>query len=316
MATELNYSDETIDKIDFELLKLYNASQNKTEYQFFDFYDELIKFNKYVLKDGSRKEYFDLQASQYKSVFRDLMFTVSMWLGTKYISYDPINRILKTEETTSLSKVVSIKVELIERKINKESEHNFFKENIDEFILNPSSMHGVVKYNYLLIGCKSINKELRYMNLSKIEFDLLFKDYSIDPNERITFEKYIKRLPAIKKHLSDKSETTDCLAGSNESNTDKECIVDDILKKMFGVIKPNDLTNLKRHLRGYKGFIENLSLDYIGTRTGLEAHSKELKDAGIDRTELLNVLVKHVRYKKNTWSPSVKYTLEQLKHKI
>ncbi len=222
METELNYSDQIIEKIDNELLNLYYASQKKTEYQFFDFYKALQTFNKSVLKEGGREKYFKLRAKQFRDVFSDLLFTESKVSFYETKRYNPNSRIERIKVTTCITNEVGRKRSYIVNKVDDEMRHEYLKNNIENLKEKTSNEIRVNKYNYLLEGIQIIDQHLGWERFFKIGFDALFINYNLDIRHGITFEGYIKGLQFQKEELQAGNPTKPTLTGFQSSLTDPQ----------------------------------------------------------------------------------------------
>ena len=166
MSIASTEADLIIEKIDQELLKLYYASQNKTEYQFFDFDQAFKVFNELVLKEGIKIEFHD--CSKYS---------------------------VDSEEFKNFNKIREIKLnknpkyEYYERKM-----YHFFRIFCNLMFSNELINHKLVnKYNFMLDGCAVINKPLKWEEEFKVSLEYLqweFWDYSY----LIDFDEYIKQV--------------------------------------------------------------------------------------------------------------------------
>ena len=231
MENELNI---TVDNINNELLKLYFASQNKTEYQFYDFHKALQLFNEIVLKEGGISEYSKFKAKQYFDVFKDLLFTESKSVWGEYISYDPKNRILKLKSITYITNKIGTIESIIEEKIYVEWKHEYLLKNIENLKQSPTKPISTNKYNYILENCKIKTIDIEQIDIKhylfegnfKDGFDTLFNDYSLDTRSGITFEAYIKTLLFEKEQQTGKP-TKPPLVGI------KTNLKNDKLKKLF-----------------------------------------------------------------------------------
>jgi len=88
---------------------------------------------------------------------------------------------------------------------------------------------------------------------------------------------------------------------------------DEILKKMFPWINSIEMETLKNNLRGKNAYIP---LVYIGRKGKMEGELKKLKNAGIDKSDILRVFSSNVRWQKNNCSPALKLESEKLNKKI
>jgi len=214
-------ADLMIDKIDQELLKLYYASQNKTEYQFYDFYEAFIVFEELALKEGvkirnldirnisdidsdeafkplnenknGREKYFELKAYHFIRVFSSLIYSIDKVIEENFISYDPKSRIEKIKITTLFTVNDETTVKIIEQKVNDDDRHEYLIKNeadLKDKIINKIYVN---KYNYLLEGCTIKGQPIGWEKKFKTQLESLswyYYDYSII----ISFEEYIKQL--------------------------------------------------------------------------------------------------------------------------
>ena len=203
--------DDIIEKIDSELLNLFNASQKKSEYHFFDFYDALVLFNESALREASRQDYFKLKAKQFRDVFRDLLFTESKVTFIEYISYDSLKRIVNLKVRTYISHESNDIETYTERIIDSDSQHEYLKSNIARLKEENPIENRINKYNYLLENC-SVDAGpdsdqigiVLYLFEKKFKsgFSSLFDNYSLDIRSETTFDEYIKKLQFLDKKVS------------------------------------------------------------------------------------------------------------------
>ena len=193
-----------IEKIDSELLNLHDASQNKSNYLFFDFHQALKSFNECILKENNKSDYLRLKAKQYLDVFSDLLFTLEKSHWVEYISYDTNKKVLTLKEFTHFTNPVELTERIVEKVEKDEHQHKYLVENIETLKQKIPKVFPVCKYHYLLENCNSIpikedftiddiNKWTWFKNF-KNELNSLFSSFSFDIRMETTFEKYIEKL--------------------------------------------------------------------------------------------------------------------------
>lgn len=196
-------TDDIIEKIDSELLNLFNASQKQSEYHFFDFYDALVMFNEGVLREETRKEYFKLKVKHYNDVFRDLLFTESKVTFVKYVSYDSQKRTVKLKVRTYRLNEVEDTETTVEQNIDSDTEHEYLKKNITRLKDKTPVENRLNKYIFLLENCKVVDgSDSGQIGITLYSFEKKFKDgfstlfssYHFDLRIGMTFEMYIQSL--------------------------------------------------------------------------------------------------------------------------
>jgi hypothetical protein len=268
--------DEIIEKIDSELLNLFNNSQKKSEYHFFDFYEALVMFNEGVLKEASRQDYFKLKAKQFRDVFRDLLFTESKVTFIEYVSYDAQKRIAYLKVRTCVHNKPADIESFTERIIDSESQHEYLKSNIARLKEEKPIENRINKYNYLLENCTvSAGPDSDQIGIVlysfekkfKSGFGSLFDNYSLDIRSETTFDEYIKKLQFLDKKVSLKA-------------TKPSLQTDTLEKACNGVAEFNYIK---------KWFLDKKLIDPVtlywkdtkkGSKSELANYIKELKDKG------------------------------------
>lgn len=268
--------DDIINKIDSELVNLFNASQKISEYHFFDFYDALVMYNEGVLRETSRQDYFKLKAKQFRDVFRDLLFTESKVTFLEYISYDSIKRIVNLKVRTYIHHESPDIETYTERIIDSESQHEYLKSNIARLKEEKPIENRINKYNYLLENCTvSAGPDSDQIGIVlyafekkfKNGFGSLFDNYSLDIRSETSFNEYIKKLQFLDKKIS--------------LNGTKPSLQTDTLEKACNGVA--EFNFIKKWFLDQK-LIDPVTLYWRDTKKGskseLANYIKELKDKG------------------------------------
>ena len=196
-------SDRIIERIDSELLKLSDASKNKTPYKFFDFYTALQVFNESVLKEGRRKEYFKLKKDRYNIVFRHLMTGVYKTIYTQTLSYNGDTRVQKIRyryKTLYNQRFVNYYETII---IEDESEHQSLQYTINGLKQSDTRKCELTLYQYLLEDCQVIfppGQDPLFEDALSHAMLFYFHNYFLtvtpqdDDDDFLSFESYIRDL--------------------------------------------------------------------------------------------------------------------------
>lgn len=264
-------ADQLIKKIDDELLYLYEASLKNKDYYHFNFELALRQLNVEMLRLRS-KEFYQMKASQYISVFNDLCNTIVYTIFVRFLSFDPIDGILVIEEQER-SILGSIEAPTFKEKYMISGESlNYFSKLSYPTVFNESRK--ICKFDNLISYCKSVSNQKNdsvffynsfgYPLLKHLIQNEKFDDFfDIDPQlikkHKTTFEEYIHYLIDVKSLESEISEQIDI---ENIVNNDMEKI-EILIKKLIPTFINQEQEQELRNLLT-KGRIKNNRIDIKG----------------------------------------------------
>lgn len=259
----MDKADQLIKKIDDELLYLYEASTKNQEYYHFDFKSALKLLNVEILRLGS-KEYYQMRASQYVSVFNDLCNTIVSVIFTRFLSFDTIDNILVIEEQ--------------ERRYDELDDVSIYeKYNISgDSIIKYSNLkyptvfkesRKICKFDKIISKCKSVSykkndsdfyaNSFGYQLEKQFNSNEKFDDYfNIDSylitKHKTTFEKYIHDLIEIRALESEFVEHIEIENNAKEKadkpikelDVKKESIINELIPKFILVQQKKYLMEL------------------------------------------------------------------------
>jgi hypothetical protein len=197
-----NNADHIIERIDRELLLLYDASKNKAPYRFFDFYSAFQAFNESALREGERQDYFKLKKDRYNIVFLKLMTGVYKTKYIKTIRYNTDTREQRIRVRFKLPHQNWIKYYKTVT-IEDEWEHERLDHTIN--VLNQSDAHKfeLTLYEYILEDRKVIyppDQKVQYegapVNVQLFFFYNYFQEVTPgeDDDDFLSFKSYVKDL--------------------------------------------------------------------------------------------------------------------------
>lgn len=222
MEKEIDTIDGLFDRIDDELIILYEAKTKKS-YKWFDFVAALQLLNDRLQNEGYN-EYRTRKVSRLVNVFNDLCHTIVQSYSYRVLAYDK-ERKVATEEWHVFGE--KSRVKNIERLVIDELEEYYESLSLPEQKLHSSDNLKMTKIKYLLSGCDEDSAELasiyssdsdemdnslkslkdewgavalnrdQLLSERRGDFNEIFKmDSNIIYQHKIDFERYVKELKA------------------------------------------------------------------------------------------------------------------------
>lgn len=269
MGKEIDTIDGLFDRIDDELIILYEAKTKKS-YKWFDFVAALRLLND-ILQNEGYNEYRTRKVSRLVNVFNDLCHTIVQSYSYRVLAYDKERRVA-TEEWHIFGE--KSRVENIERPVIDELEEYYESLSLPEQELHSSDNLKMTKIKYLLSGCDEDSAELtsiyypdsdemdsslkslkaewgaialnrdQLLSERRGDFNEIFKmDSNIIYQHKIDFEKYVKELKVERNILGGTIKKADTVSNAADYSVNMD-YVERIYNYILNDAIPDTITNI------------------------------------------------------------------------
>jgi len=320
-----NDADHIIERIDRELMLLYDASKNKAPYRFFDFWSAFQAFIESALKEGGRQDYFKLKRDRYNIVFRKLMYGVYETKYTKTIRYNRETREKKIrirykipfQKWVKYYKTVTIEDEILHESLNH---------NINVLKQSDVYKHESTLYEYILE-----DREMIYPSDQKVQYEAVFVMSVVfyfhnyfqevipgeDDDDFLSFETYVKdlqfRKELVPENQDDHAEThtgNEITAGDQNTLTLESLFADEYkYHRIMEILVENGYCHPDTYIwtdlkKGYKNHIANI-LKYLHFQNYYKSKSvitnKQIREVALNtfHVEISMDTIKHADINKS-----------------